>query len=86
VATDNPEQRDRQERPSEQIHSKFRTAMYGTALFWIATAELIAEGILGPGAATVLTVLVYLAVWLIARQAAATRAAGGRVGGPSGMI
>jgi hypothetical protein len=60
--------------------------MNGTALFWIATAELIAEGILGPGTAAVFTVLVYLAVWLLARQAAAARDAGGRVGGPSGML
>jgi hypothetical protein len=60
--------------------------MNGTALVWIATAELIAEGILGPGTAAVFTVLVYLAVWLIARQAAAARAAGGRVGGPSGTL
>jgi hypothetical protein len=49
--------------------------MNGTALFWIATGELIAEGVLGPGTAAVFTVLVYLAVWLLARQAAAARPA-----------
>jgi hypothetical protein len=42
--------------------------MNGTALFWIATAELIGEGILGPYAAALFTVLVYTALWVITRQ------------------
>jgi hypothetical protein len=52
---------------------KLGGAMNGTALFWIATAELIGEGTLGPYPAAWLTAVLSAAVWVISRQAAAAR-------------
>src|SRR5438105_4569227 len=48
-------------------------AMDGTALFWIATAELIGEGAVGPynaAVATAAAVAVSVTLWRIARHAA----------------